>query len=109
MVYFQSNSVLMHPTPDTSTAMKNGYAIVVLRIEKGPFSKDIFSNFTPFLCENKEKSETKFTPLFCKARIFSEMLHPFQVKFTQYFKSNPIKLKLNIFILNRYGPHYTIR
>ncbi len=41
--------------PGKGTSMKNGYSIVGLRIEKDPFSKDIFSNFTPFLHENKEK------------------------------------------------------
>ncbi len=40
----------------TGTSKKNGYSIVVLTIEKDPFSKDIFSNFSPFLHENKEKS-----------------------------------------------------
>ncbi len=97
-----------------STSMKNGYSIVVLRIEKDPFSKDISSNFTPLLHENK-KSELKFTPLFCKTRIFSEILHPFHVKTRRnqdlnlpHF-SNQIKLKSNIFILNRYGHYCTMR
>ncbi len=88
--------------------MKNGYSIVVLRIEKGPFSKDIFSNFASFLSENKEKSELKFTLISAKQGYFQK-LYTFRVKFTPFFKSNPIKLKLNIFILNRYGPHYTMR
>ncbi len=81
--------------PSTGTFMKNGYSIVITRIENDPFSKDIFSNFTPFLHENKEKSELKFTPFFCKLRIFSELLHTFHVKtkqksgleFTPFFKS----------------------
>ncbi len=90
--------------PGTGTSMKNGYSIVDLRIEKG-----IFNNFTPILHESKEKSELKLPPFSAKTRIFSEILHPFRVKFTPFFKSNQIKLKLNIFILNRYGPHYTIR
>ncbi len=48
------------PNPGTGTSIKNGYSIVVMGIEKDPFSKDIFSNFTPFLYEKKEKSEVKF-------------------------------------------------
>ncbi len=102
--------------PGTGTSLKNGYSIVVLRTEKVPFSKDFFSNFTPFLLENKEKSELKFTPFSRKTRIFSEILHLFHMKteksglkFNPFFKSNQIKLKLNIFILNRYGPQYTMR
>ncbi len=66
--------------PGTGTSMKNGYSIVSLKIEKDPFSKVIFGNFTPFLPENKEKSELKFTPFFSKTRIFSEILHPFREK-----------------------------
>ncbi len=60
--------------------MKNRYSIVILGIEKDPFSKDIFSNFTPFLRENKEKSELKYTPFSCKTRIFSDILDPFRLK-----------------------------
>ncbi len=55
---------IAHLNPGTGTSMKNGYSIVGLRIEKDPFSKNIFSNFTHFLRENKEKSELKFTALF---------------------------------------------
>ncbi len=56
--------------PGTGTSMKNGYSIVILRIEKDPFSKDIFSNFTPFLHEKKEKSELKLTPFSAKQGYF---------------------------------------
>ncbi len=62
--------------PGTGTSMKNGYSIVVRRIEKGPFSKDIFSNFTPFLRENKEKSELKFTPFFLQNKDIFRKLTP---------------------------------
>ncbi len=89
--------------PGTGTSMKNGYSIVGLRIKKDPFFKDIFSNFTSFLCENKEKSELNCTPTSAKQDIFRNFT-PFShenkdksgLKFTLFFKSNQIKLKSNI-------------
>ncbi len=81
--------------PGTSTSMKNGYSIVILRIEKGPFSKDIFSNFTPFLHENKEKLELKFTPFFLQNKDIFRNLTPFSCEIYPIFqiKSNQIKIK----------------
>ncbi len=66
--------------------MKNGYSIVVLRIEKGPFSKDIFNNFTPFLHENKEKSEFKFTSFFLQNKDIFRNLTPFSLEIYPIFQ-----------------------
>ncbi len=73
--------------------MKNVYSIIVLRIEKGLFSKDIFSNFTHFLRENKEKSELKFTPFFLQNKDICRNLTPFSREIYPIFqiKSNQIK------------------
>ncbi len=81
--------------PGTGTSMKNGHSIVVLRIEKGPFSKDIFSNFTPFLRENKEKSELKFASFFLQNKDIFRNLTPFSREIYPIFqiKSNQIKIK----------------
>ncbi len=49
-------SLLKECHTGSGTSMKNGYSIVILRIEKDPFSKGIFNNFIPFLSENKVKS-----------------------------------------------------
>ncbi len=66
---------------------------------KGPFSKDIFSNFTPFLCKNKEKSELKFTPFFLQNKDIFRNLTPFSCKIYPIFqiKSNQIKIKYLLF------------
>ncbi len=58
--------------PGTGTSMKKEYSIVILRIEKDPFPKDIFYQFSPFLHENKEKSELKFTSFSSKQGYFQK-------------------------------------
>ncbi len=76
---------------------------------KGSLFQGYFQQFYLFLHENKEKSELKFTLFFLQNKDIFRNLTPFCVKFTPFFKSSQIKLKLNIFILNRYWPHYTMR
>ncbi len=78
-------------------------------LRRAPFPR-IFSAILPPFCLKTRRNQSLNIPLFsCKRMIFSEIWHPFRVKFTPFFKSNQMKLKLNIFILNRYGSHYSMR
>ncbi len=62
--------------PGTGTSMKKEYSIVILRIEKDPFSKDIFINFPPF-CMKIRRNQSLNLPLFLQNKDIFRNVTPF--------------------------------
>ncbi len=80
-IFFMGLQAMKHiqNTPDTCTSMKNGYSIIGLRIEKDPFSKDIFSNFTP-LCVKTRRYQSLNLPTFLQNKDIFRNFTPFWMK-----------------------------
>ncbi len=100
---------VVHPVP--ALPWKMGTLSSFWELKRSPFPRIFSAILPPFCVKTRRNQSLNLSPFPWKARIFSEILQPFHVKteksglkFTPFFKSNQIKLELNIFILNRYGP-----
>ncbi len=62
-------------------------------LKRAPFPRIFSAILPPFCLKIRRNQSLNLPPFSCKTRIFSDILHPFRVKFTPFFKSNQIKIK----------------